>query len=400
MLRDPEATFRRHWRILLTSLLLPLGLIAAFNFSVDPFHAYRVVPTPQLRAYRAQLESRIARGEILEHGGCEIAILGTSRAQIALDPSHPSWNRPACNLAITGAAIPEIEAVVRRVLEHREVREIFWTLDYMSFAANEAPHPELARSRFNARLDRFEYHAGLLLGSNALRASWKVLRDYRTQRRSRHDELGFMDPSLEIREPEYRKRFLWALEHDVESLARRSTFVYDPGAARSVAAVVEEARRRDVSVTLAVLPSHALHLESLARFGRWEEFERWKSDLVHALASASERPLPLWDCTAYTPQSTERVPAPGDRDTQMRWHWDSSHVKRSVGDEVIAQLRGGPAPALAQPCQKLDATSLRAVLASIRMGQERYRASAPADQIELLELARHNVRGIATAQKR
>jgi len=237
MSQPEDSLFRRHRRVFLLTLLLPIALIASADFVLDPFAAYRVVPLPQLHGYRKEMDSRVARAELLEHGACGVAIVGTSRAQIAIDPEHPAWGRPACNLALTGAAIGEIEGVVRSVLRHADVHELFWALDFTSFDTRADPHPEFLRSRFNARLDRFEYHAGLLLGGNALRASWRLLRDYRGGRLSPYGELGLTDPSLEIHEREYRERFLWSLGRDVGALGRPERFAYDADATRDVAAL-------------------------------------------------------------------------------------------------------------------------------------------------------------------
>ena len=152
-------------------------------------------------------------------------------------------------------------------------------------------------------------------------------------------------------------------------------------------------------MTLVLLPSHALNWETLARFGRWGEFERWKGDLVAALASASPAPPPLWDCTGYTDESTESVPPPGDRQTQMRWHWDSSHVRRELGDAVVDQVLG-TGGSREVPCLALDAQSLPGVLERIRTRQQRYRTEAASDQRALINVARDRLLGVATAQKR
>jgi hypothetical protein len=399
------AGWTSHLRILLAAIALALLAISAFNLTLDPFGAYRIVPLPALRGFREGLETRIARAEILERGDCETVVVGTSRAQVALDPEQPLWGRPTCNLSITGAGIAEVQAVVRRVLQHPEVREIVWTLDLLSFDTRAAPPSEFARSRFNADLDRFDYHASLLLGEKALRASWRVLRDYRKNQRVPYSERGWTDPGVRVRERQYRERFLWSLERDVLSLgSAQQAFRYDGTSVASSTALAREALRRGIAVQLVILPSHALHFENVDRYGAWESFERWKRDLVRSLAGRADAPA-LWDCTGYAGPKGERVPQAGDDRTQMRWHWDSSHIKRSLGDAVLEQIRGAQPSVLdddgapLRPCRSLCADSLEAVLASVREEQSKYRADA-ADQLELLDLAQQRAGALQTTQKR
>jgi hypothetical protein len=233
-----------------------------------------------------------------------------------------------------------------------------------------------------------------------------VLRDYRRDQRVPYSERGWTDPSVRVREREYRERFLWSLERDALSLAgSQQGFHYDAPAVASSAALARQAREQGIDVQLVILPSHALHFEGVARYGAWASFERWKRDWVQALARQGSDAPALWDCTGYAGPSAERVPEAGDDRTQMRWHWDSSHIKRSLGDAVIEQLRGaqpsqrGDDGAPLQPCSKLTGSSLESVLARIREEQRRYRETA-ADQLALLDRARERAGALSTAQNR
>jgi len=405
-----EHAWTAYTRVLVGCVLLTLLAVTGLNATVDPFGAYRLVFDRELDPYREEFESRIARGEIARREDCSLVILGTSRAQLSLDPSAPIWGQPACNLAITGAGIEEVEHVFEYALDRGSAREIFWTVDFLSFnIRGGAGHPEYLRSRFNPELDEFSYQSQLLLGSAALRASWHVLRDYWADRKAPFGPLGGPGPGMPGKDDGVRDRFEWSLEHDLRGVwPTVSHFAYAPETVTRLFEGIRRAQTAGIAVTLVILPSHALHYESLSRAGRWEDFERWKRDLVVVQQHMElDRAVPVWDCTSFAGRSAEPVLSNESGPGAMRWHWDSVHTKPSFGNAVVAQVRkpgvpnvfdatGDPPQACAsgecdpQVCRELTQDSLDEAFASVRRERARYRA-AQASQLEILDAVQQQV---------
>jgi hypothetical protein len=374
----------RFVRVFLAVLTAALGALACANLALDPYRAYRVFELAGLRPYRDKLVSRIAKAEILEHERCEVVILGTSRAQIALDPAHPVWGAPACNLALTGMGAAELEQVIASVRRHPEVRRWVIALDFASFGRGSAPHDDFARSRFDPELSAFDYHVGLLLGGAASDASLRLLRDWRRRRPAPYGELGLTDPALRG-EVGDRKRFVWALERTVEPFAGPEPFAYDPGLVAPLVRAIRSARAAGIETTALILPSHALYYEAFQRFGYWRDYERWLRDLTEALEPEAEaRIAALWDFTAYSEATSERVP-PAGAGGDMRWHWDAVHVKRVLGDTALERVFGSGAAGAAGGWP-LARARLRERLAEIHDQRARY-LGANADQLEVLDEA-------------
>ena len=401
--RSESERWSRYGRVLVAGLLLSIAVLALFNFVLDPYGAYRALPLDMLWPYREGFETRIARAEILEHERCEDVILGTSRAQIALDPEHPVWGGRGCNLAITGTNAAEILTVLRRAIGTSGVRHVVLSLDFLAFQAGPPSHPEFFRSRFDPDLRPVDYHASLLLGSAASRASWQLLRDFRKQEQSPYHRLGRTDPGVRRRGRGARDGFVWALERLLPALASPSGVAY---ASRTVSELLEgvrEARDRGIDVTLVLLPVHALELESLARFGHWDTFERWKRDLVAARSSQNLDSAPLWDCTGAFGPAVERVPPTEAHGLEMRWHWDSAHIRKELGDRVIDELARPPSEAASRSeerlCTALDPDTVDAVLARARAAQDAYRSEAR-DQVTLLDVVAQRVGLTASDQNR
>ena len=361
---------RRHARVFIAVLVALLAVLGACNFVLDPFLAYRVVAIDALRPYRDKLHSRIAKAEILGHEDCQVVILGTSRAQIALDPDHPAWGAPACNLALTGMGVPELLGVLERVIREPEVRELVIALDIHSSAGDAALHEDFARSRFDDRLQLVEYHGGLLFGEDATRASLGLVSDFFRGRVSPYSERGFTNPALRGR-PADRESFLWALERTIGALRAplRERSGDETALLSRLAADIRTAQARGIAVTLVILPVHAIFLETLQRFGKWPNRERARETFMRSLTPEGGEPLvPVWDFTSYLGPAAEGVPAAGAA-REMRWHWDAVHVKRELGDEVIAQIRSAAMPSHLSPGVRLTLDSLGAE--SERLHQER-----------------------------
>ena len=51
--------------------------------------------------------------------------------------------------------------------------------------------------------------------------------------------------------------------------------------------------------------------------------------------------ITAWDFFEYGPYTTEPVPRPGDRTTQMQWFWEPVHFKRTLGEVMSGRLFSG-----------------------------------------------------------
>jgi hypothetical protein len=127
-----------------------------------------------------------------------------------------------------------------------------------------------------------------------------------------------------------------------------------------------------VAVSVVVLPSHAIFLETVQRLGKWPDFERSREAFMRAITPGGGEPLaPVWDFTSFEGPVAEDVP-PAGSGHEMRWHWDAVHVKPELGDEVIAQIRNGVTPRHIAPGVRLTVGALDAERERLRSEREIY----------------------------
>lgn len=377
---------RQHLGILFAAFTALLVVVATLNALVDPYAAHGWIDLESLRPYRVRLISRVAKAELLDRERCEVAILGTSRAQIALDPDYAGWDGASvCNLALTGAGLAELEHVYRYALRHDTLRQVLFEVDLFD---RRTPHEDFGLSRFNPDLHPFDYASSLLLGASATRASLRVIRDLRRKRLAPHTYRGLTRLDWAERPASVHERFAWSLERTIGAPMSSRLEGYDALGAERVARLVAQGRARGVEVTLVILPRHAISLQALREGGAWPTVERWKRDLVAALEGLDRvEPVALWDFMSFDGYSAERVPpSSAGLDAEMRWHWDAVHVRPEFGNLVIDRILGGDGSNADSIGARLTARNLESHLARLEREGRQYPLRHP-DELELLREA-------------
>jgi hypothetical protein len=332
---------------------LPVSVVlatGAFCLGVDPFGLYRVFPAWagfNDQKPRQQGHERMVRAADLARLAPDALILGTSRAQVGLDPEAPAWAgvalRPA-NAAFSDGS--PYEAL--RYLQHADalapVKVVILGADYLSFIGMGRFAPDFLETRLSVsprleahRFFRFDDVPSTLLSLDTLRISRRTVLEQSTP--SYFFDTGRRRPTaMEARIDEQggaRGAFVWSERDYADSYvcarpSRLQSHVAD------FDALVTYCRKRKIRLVVLWAPSHVRSLALLEEAGLWPELERFK----RALAERSEA-FELWEFGGADPRSTaEEVPPPGDTTTRTRWYWESSHYRKELGDVVLTRVLG------------------------------------------------------------
>ncbi len=351
---------RRYLATLAAALAVALGGVAALNALADPWGVFGLVRRPGLNAAKPEqvFHDRLVKAHAVARLAPDALLLGTSRAQVGLDPGDPALRAVAArpyNAALSDGTPYE----ARRLLQHAQalgqVRLAVVGLDLLSFNARTPPNPEWSEDRLAvdragaARpLSRAADWPAVLLSLDAARASLRTLRR-QDQPSYFHDDGRRRTETMEARiaeEGSARATLLWS-----ERSYLRSYACYDldaPGGGapglEELARLLAEARRGGTAVRLFFSPSHARSQLVVAAAGHWATQEAWKRRVV-ALAAASGADVEVWDFSGAAPGTTgEPAPPPGDPSARLRWFWESSHYRAELGSLVLARLVGGAPP--------------------------------------------------------
>ncbi len=283
-------------------------------------------------------------------------VLGTSRADSALDSDHPALSAgdvPVLNLALGAAQIEQM----RLLLIHANT---------VSSGLQKA----VIGLDIEAFLDRgrSDFHAAALAGNPHSEPAWLArLLVYFSPSALGSAVARLVAPESTLSNPPYEavlkelegqrglvwtteiKNFYARLAQLFPSAATATRWNANPrrhAAMQSFRELLAYAREHDIELRLFVSPVHARYLEWYRRVGWWPLFQDWKRELVYAIASEQTAPGPsiaitLWDFSGFHAAATEAVPRLGDLETRMKWYRESSHYSPALGNHMLDLMVSG-----------------------------------------------------------
>lgn len=368
-------------------LVLGLGVLAAFNYLVDPFGAYRPAATRGLEPFKDYDFRRLYAAELLRQNPCELVLIGSSRTYLGADPRWAVWGTDqAWNLGIPSAMMNEIAPIGRFALGRPTVRRIILFADFFAFNDTVRALKDFDRSRFSPRFTPASYHLRNLITIDATEQSLDILRTARTGKPVAAHVNGFKLRRYPARYPQQRADIQRSINYYLKSPSAFATFGSFAGSMTHLAELASACRARGVELTVVILPVHALHLETVRGAGLWETYERWTRGLAETLAGegsvSGATPFNLWDFTAYRGAAVEPIPAKVGDAPAMAWFRDEAHplpalvelvARRVSGEPVVDPDDGGPFGVVLTP------GNVEGHLAILNRDREAFAAARPAE---------------------
>lgn len=380
---DPAA--QRFVRVFLRTTLVLLAGVAAFNVLLDPMGLHPTVHLRWFEPLRYMDTDRVAKAELARQGRWDTLVLGSSRSKLGLPATHPFFvtNRTA-NLGLDSAWFPEIAGVFDFARRHNHLQRVLLCLDLYMFSRGTTFIEDYAESRFNPRLNPFDYACKQLWGITATKKSWDVLRRKIGGRPvPAQKRFGFVERTLNAGVSQ-RAVFEDVLHLVADGYRRQET---DPAYLELFRQLVRDCRAEGIELQIAILPVHAMDNEVLHAAGQWPRFEEWKRDLVEILAAEGmDGTAALWDFTGYAGPPGESIPAAGDTSTRMKYYFESAHFTPLLGGMMLDRMLD-PA-STNQLGTRLDRATLEPHLAQLRADREAYARTHP-DEIAWAERLLH-----------
>ncbi len=397
--------------------------VILFNLVMDPYRAYQLIDIPGINQSKPKEMLSKSKSKVRDVAKLKPAtlILGTSRAELGLDPDHKvlvEGYPPVYNMALPTSNIVQHLRILKFVQGKGELKRVLLGLDFSMFNASR-----LEKNKLDSRLENVlreqETFAGVehfnnLLTFEALSDSYHTLTGYDVNNlasENRHTERGLRNPGR------WLKAFSAIGHQGMFSHTERKFF--RRGVYRSKSDSYFEAVKKDtgnggntwgvkkvntldvfsnflvfcaenkIELNLFISPLHARHQNIIVAENRWQDFELWKrrmTDAVHAVNSEYGADFVLWDFSPYSHVTTESVPS--HRKTEMRWFWESEHYKIVLGSHIIDIMLG-------RSVARIDGEAFGVVLShggveqhldDIRRGQADYLGQNPKDLERLKRL--------------
>ncbi len=346
----PRRRFARLW---LLTLALSLAAVALYNAFIDPWGLHGLVRIDgvnavKIRPERAIGELKLARA--LRHRP-DALILGNSRADIGMDPTHGSvvaLARRPFNLAEPGARLTAQVRQLEALLTAGHRPHLLLVGLELFDLLNAEP---LRRTDWRPRDDLWAQQRVTRLQSvitlSALGDSLLTLRAQHDPHAATLRDDGF-NPLRDYEGMAAREGYAPLFRQRAAENARRIGAHRWPSRLDATAdfialrRLLELADQHDIRVECFTYPYHAHILGTLHRAGLMDEVAAWKqalADTVHA-AAAQGANVRLWDFVAVTPETAEAVPPPGDRHSVTHWYWEGGHFKAALGHRMLERMLG------------------------------------------------------------
>lgn len=350
---------QKHWRAYLGWLFgTAAGLVAvcgAVNYTIDPLGLFGSPRIEGINATKPYLDHHreLSRWQAARRTCAKAGIFGNSRAEIGFDPEHRAFGaigQDAFNHAIPGTSI---ETSLRQLRWLKAAgcapNTVVLGVEFFDFLGGWPPKAAPAAADVAPRLDGAVW-AETVFSLTALRDSIATVALQRAKHPALITPRGF-NPlrhyELEVQQSGhntlFRQRGAENLKNWTRKPKRLSTSEGGPSADQvEFEAFLSEASSTASTVHLVIYPYHAEVRLMIERAGLGGLFSEWKASLLETaqLRNTSKARIAVWDFSGISPQTTESIPAPGDRRTRLLNYWEAGHFKKELGDQVLAQVLG------------------------------------------------------------
>ena len=381
---------------LVTSLMILLAI--GINRLIDPYALFNGPSIEGINANKQAFGShlRMSKAAAIRHFRPRAIVLGTSRGESGIDPQHPGWSsKPVYNLSLSGGNIYEAYRYLQHANTLEPVRQIVLMLDFFMFnAINNSEEADFDEKRLAVSFEG-KFQSGFsdqITTLHSLDALFDSLHTVRLQ----HVDYVYRQDGFRFRKPTRRSGGQRAVFLDLEKNYYKKSyenFNFQYGERNNLEIyrqLIQLACSDEIDLRIIIPPSHARLFETTAAKGIWPMFEQWKRQLVEINEEEAQRlnanPFPIWDFSGYNSLTTEPVPSLGDNQTEMRWHWESSHYKKELGDLVLDRIFEYIRPDHSLPDDfgmLLTTESINAHLQQIREDREQWRTTYPEDAAEI-----------------
>jgi hypothetical protein len=365
--------------------------VGGVNWLIDPFSIHA---SPRIAKFNLLKPAILQRGRIFKtvvgtRGDWDVIILGTSRADIGLDPAHPAFAGRRCfNASTPNQPHEETRQMLEAAASSGTLKQAVIALDFFASNPRYGEMPDYQAANF-----RWWRPFQVAFSGDTLKESfWTVqrqdpqivLRDYGlwlpNGRREFSVRAGHRNAALGSDEAYIRSHFLYPYKFSHEGSEPLS----------HIRRLIAYAHEHRIDLKLLIPPSHARQWETLAVDGLWPAWEEWKRRLVamneEESARAGRAPFALWDFSGYSAITTEPFPRVGDDGAGMKWYWESSHFKKETGDVVLDRVFGRTS-APADFGVLLSAANIDRHLEAVRKGRASWVKAYPEDVAEIERIA-------------
>lgn len=326
----------RIWlKIIITLLLIIIFTVSLFNYIVDPYGLYKNNFFPNKpKDYEYMRLVKLLKLKELKPSSI---VLGTSRAEIAIDPEHKYFTKPSYNLANAGSSVYEAKCYLEEAIKQGNLNNVLLILDWRMFNDVMKKVPDFETYFSNINIYKYLFNFDVLQDS-LFTIQNKDMKSFYNSNGVMTDEymralININGGHYKIMKKEEEKYYKHLSTNNIYRDTGMSSF-------EDFRTILELCYRNKIKLEIVFGPSHIRLWESFDYYKDIENFYKWKRDIVFLVDTVAneerQKPFKIIDFSVYNEFTSEKVPK--DIEVEMKYHWESSHYKKELGDLVLNSL--------------------------------------------------------------
>ncbi len=326
--------------------ILAIGALAWF---IDPYGMYwsPIIENVNKVKPEAGTRTRITKAYRVNEVKPHILLVGNSRVEMGLAPTHPLFNnKRVYNQAMPGSSLAmQVDYAIAAIANNPSIEHIIMGVDYFDFLSakevtNQAPPSYLKRlNNKNTTLNAFQLkeQASLIFSLDAFTSSLNTI--YQQPKEvSSITPLGFNTANTykDIMRSEGIKALFVQKLSNITKFLQSDKKIVNAEAYRSLDKLIHTAGEREIKLNFFISPYHYSYLHWLAKYEHWHSFLSWKKALALHLVKYDGQ-LVLWDFSGFNDFVVEQVNTK-NKHTLMQWYWEPAHYRKELGDKLLSAM--------------------------------------------------------------
>ncbi len=327
---------RKFLKIVFGFLSFIILFVVGVNYIVDPYNLYG---TSFYQNKPKMYENmRLIKSLLVEKIKPESIVLGTSRAEIAIDSEHEYFIKPSYNLANAGSTMYETKFYLKKAINQGNLKKVLLIADWRMFNDTNMKKVPDFETYFN-NINMYSY----LLNYKVLQDSFFTIKNqeiksvYKNNGQMKEE---YLINSISSKGGHYKtmikkeKNYYKELSNDnLYKDTKKDSFI-------DFKEILEMCYDNNIELDIVFGPSHIRQWEAFDYYKGYENLLKWKKDIVlfvEKIAFEENKiPFRVMDFAVYHEFTSEVIPK--NPDERMKFHFEGSHYTNKLGLIVLDRL--------------------------------------------------------------
>jgi len=357
-------------------------LLAIFAcYLLDPYGFYRKIEIKRLNQQKEGVRNVIRYVKAIEVGlrKPQTILMGSSRVHDGINPQNSVLQKyaPVYNYGIDMLRINEAKYYLKHAIINGNIKRVIFGLDFFMFNSLEKFNPAFDSTLVGRKLNFIDMLKPCLPSKYVVADIYNTINISRTQPERMEFLANGYRPGSSVfyHLQDYKKLHYYTnwifLSNDKQATPYYGRYVQNEQTFKCFEDFLDICRRNNIECILFITPAHALlDGEGIHLTGLWDKMEDFKRNVTKI---ACEKNAVIWDFSGYNYVTTESLKNP------MKYYWDSSHYKESIGNLMMEQMMMPQLNNSAYFGTRLTEKNIEQHLKEIRTDREKYLKSNQVD---------------------